>query len=64
MRRAMTRSVAAFVAGALLAGCAATAGVDGDLTDDWAAPATAGPFTPEAGVCQVSDFTDTVALDA
>ncbi|WP_179802156.1 septum formation family protein [Micromonospora purpureochromogenes] len=64
MRRAMTRPVAAFVAGALLAGCAATAGVDGDLTDDWAAPAAAGSFTPEAGVCQVGDFTDTVALDA
>ncbi|MEH0982756.1 septum formation family protein [Micromonospora sp. CPCC 205556] len=64
MRRAMTTTVAGLVAGALLAGCGAGGGTDGDLTDDWKAMAAAGPFTPAAGVCQVADFTETVGLDA
>ncbi|MGC5017496.1 septum formation family protein [Micromonospora sp. DT47] len=62
MRRAMTTPVAALVAGFLLAGCGAPGGLDGDLTDDWAPPPAAGAFTPEAGVCQVADFTETVTL--
>ncbi|MFE9201017.1 septum formation family protein [Micromonospora sp. NPDC007230] len=62
MRRAMTILVAALVAGAALAGCAGAGGLDGDLTDDWAALPAAGAFTPAAGVCQVADFTATVSL--
>ncbi|MFJ6196053.1 septum formation family protein [Micromonospora sp. NPDC092111] len=64
MRRAMTILVAALAAGAVLAGCGTTGGLDGDLTDEWAALPAAGPFTPGAGVCQVGDFTDTVSLAA
>jgi len=62
MRRAMRILVAALVAGAALTGCAGSGGLDGDLTDDWAAMPPAGPFTPAAGVCQVADFTATVGL--
>jgi hypothetical protein len=64
MRRAMTSLVAAMVTAVLVAGCAGTGGLDGDLTDDWAALEAARPFTPAAGVCQVADFTDVVALAA
>ncbi|MFC4146694.1 septum formation family protein [Micromonospora mangrovi] len=64
MRRAMTTLVAALVAGAVLGGCAATGGLDGDLTDDWAAPPAAGAFTPAAGVCQVVDTGGTLTLAA
>ncbi|SCG58325.1 septum formation family protein [Micromonospora coxensis] len=64
MRRAMRSVAAALVAGMLLVGCAGTGGLDGDLTDDWAMLGAPGPFTPEAGVCQVGDFTDTVSLAA
>ncbi|MGW5666831.1 septum formation family protein [Micromonospora sp. NPDC003776] len=62
MRRAMAGLVAALVTGVVLAGCAATHGLDGDLTDDWRALPPAGAFTPAAGVCQVADFTPTVGL--
>ncbi|MFC0007971.1 septum formation family protein [Micromonospora siamensis] len=61
MRRAIG-SLATVIASVLLAGCAAASGLDGDLTDDWAALPAAAPFTPAAGVCQVADFTDTVTL--
>ncbi|MEH0823583.1 MULTISPECIES: septum formation family protein [Micromonospora] len=64
MRRAMSFLVAAMVASAALTGCAGTGGLDGDLTDDWAAMAVPGPFTPAAGVCQVADFTPSVGLAA
>ncbi|GAA2714571.1 septum formation family protein [Micromonospora olivasterospora] len=64
MRRALTAVFAALVAVAPLAGCGAAAGIDGDLTDDWAVPPPAGPFVPAAGVCQVADFTDVVTLAA
>lgn len=64
VRRAVTLVVAAVAAGAVLAACGAPGGLDGDLTDDWAALPPAGPFTPAAGVCQVADFTDTVSLAA
>ncbi|MEH0841364.1 septum formation family protein [Micromonospora sp. CPCC 205711] len=62
MRRAMTIVVAALLAAALLAGCGNAAGLDGNLTDDWAALPTAAAFTPAAGVCQVADFADEVPL--
>ncbi|MEU2615549.1 septum formation family protein [Micromonospora sp. NPDC007271] len=64
MRRAMRVPVAALVAGVALSGCAGAGGLDGDLTDDWAALPAAGAFTPAAGVCQVADFTATVSLSA
>ncbi|WFE37194.1 septum formation family protein [Micromonospora sp. WMMD998] len=62
MGRAMRSLVAVLAAAATLAGCASSGGLDGDLTDDWAAFAPAGPFTPAAEVCQVADFTPTLAL--
>ncbi|MDG4806611.1 septum formation family protein [Micromonospora sp. WMMD1120] len=62
MRRAMTTLFAAAVAAVLLAGCAAANGLDGDLTDDWAALPAPSAFTPAAGVCHAGDFTDTVSL--
>jgi hypothetical protein len=46
----------------LLAGCAGSAGLDGDLVDDWDALAAPGPFVPPAGVCEVADFKDVVPL--
>ncbi|MFF5174063.1 septum formation family protein [Micromonospora sp. NPDC000089] len=64
MRRTMTTPAAALVVAVLLGGCAAAGGLDGDLTDDWAALPAPAPFTPAAGVCQVADFTDTVGLAA
>ncbi|WP_433687371.1 septum formation family protein [Micromonospora carbonacea] len=64
MRRALTSVCVALVAAVVLAGCGGPAGVDGDLTDDWAAPGPAGPFTPAAGVCQVADFVDVLPLPA
>lgn len=62
MRRAMTTLFAAAVTAVLLVGCAGAGGLDGDLTDDWAALPPAVPFTPAAGVCQAADFTDVVTL--
>ncbi|MFI5835303.1 septum formation family protein [Micromonospora sp. NPDC051300] len=64
MGRAMRSLVAVVLAGVLSTACASTGGLDGDLGDDWAAMPPAGPFTPVAGVCQVSDFTPTVGLPA
>ncbi|MEH1102868.1 septum formation family protein [Micromonospora sp. CPCC 205561] len=64
MRRAMTTLLAAVTTAALLAGCADSGGLDGDLVDDWAALSAPGPFTPAAGVCQVADFTDVLTLAA
>ncbi|MEU7865137.1 hypothetical protein, partial [Nonomuraea sp. NPDC049141] len=63
MRRAIAL-LAAVVTASLLAGCADSGGLDGDLVDDWAAPSAPGPFTPAAGVCQVADFADVVTLAA
>ncbi|MFF5053366.1 septum formation family protein [Micromonospora sp. NPDC000663] len=62
MRRATTTVFAAAVAAVLLVGCAGSGGLDGDLTDDWAAMAAPSAFTPAAGVCQAADFTDVVTL--
>ncbi|MDG4804305.1 septum formation family protein [Micromonospora sp. WMMD980] len=64
MGRVMRSLVATVVTGVLLAGCASSGGLDGDLGDDWAAMPPAGPFSPAAGVCQVADFTPTVGLPA
>lgn len=61
MRRAKGGLAVALLTAALLVGCADSAELDGDLVDDWPALATPGPFQPPAGVCQVADFTDTVA---
>ncbi|RKN42704.1 septum formation family protein [Micromonospora endolithica] len=64
MRRAFRAVVAVVAVAALVTGCGTAGGVDGDLTDDWAALPAPGPFTPAAGVCQEADFTETVALPA
>ncbi|MEV1144028.1 septum formation family protein [Micromonospora sp. NPDC049799] len=64
MRRAWRAVVAAVAVGALVGGCGAAGGVDGDLTDDWAALPAPGPFTPAAEVCHEADFTETVTLAA
>jgi hypothetical protein len=47
------RRTVALLAALLAAGCSATPppGTDGDLTDDWAAPAAPAPFRPTAGRC-------------
>ncbi|MBQ0988907.1 septum formation family protein [Micromonospora sp. H61] len=62
MRRAMTTLFAAAVTAVLLVGCAGSGGLDGDLTDDWAALPAPSAFTPAAGVCHTADFTDLVSL--
>ncbi|MFI6784091.1 septum formation family protein [Micromonospora sp. NPDC050276] len=62
MRRAMTTLFAAAVTAVLLVGCAGSGGLDGDLTDDWAALPAPSAFTPAAGVCHAADFTDLVSL--
>ncbi|MFC4019781.1 septum formation family protein [Micromonospora sp. GCM10011542] len=62
MRRAMTTLLAAAVTAVVLVGCAGAGGLDGELTDDWAALPPAAAFTPAAGVCQVADFSDVVTL--
>ncbi|MEU8284443.1 septum formation family protein [Micromonospora sp. NPDC048905] len=64
MRSARTTVFAAAVTAVLLAGCAGSGDLDGDLTDDWAALPPATAFTPAAGVCQAADFTDVVTLAA
>lgn len=63
MRRSMTLT-AAVVTVILLAGCAGSGRMDGDLVDDWGPLPTPGAFTPPAGTCQVADFTDVVPLAA
>ncbi|WP_406060926.1 septum formation family protein [Micromonospora sp. NBC_00860] len=62
MRRAMTTLFAAVATAALLVGCVGSGGLDGDLTDDWAALPAPSAFTPAAGVCHATDFTDLVSL--
>ncbi|MET7960661.1 septum formation family protein [Micromonospora zamorensis] len=62
MRSAMTTLFAAAVTATLLVGCAGSGGLDGDLTDDWAALPPPSAFTPAAGVCQAADFTEVVTL--
>ncbi|MFG3557919.1 septum formation family protein [Micromonospora sp. NPDC047557] len=64
MRRAMTTLFATAVTAVLLVGCAGSGGLDGDLTDDWAALPPAMAFTPAVGVCQAADFVEVVTLAA
>ncbi|BCB86998.1 septum formation family protein [Phytohabitans suffuscus] len=55
MRRVRVRWLALGVlVVAVLAGCTNPAGVDGDLTDDWAALPEPKPFVPASGVCHAS----------
>ncbi|PZG21081.1 hypothetical protein C1I95_08200 [Micromonospora craterilacus] len=49
---------------ALLVGCGAPGGLDGDLVDDWVALPPPGPFTPAAEVCHEADFADAVPVAA
>ncbi|MGW4499822.1 septum formation family protein [Micromonospora sp. NPDC004336] len=51
MRRRWAAVAAGAVAALALAGCGTPAGTDGDLTDDWPAPAAPQAFVPAAGVC-------------
>ncbi|RIV31690.1 septum formation family protein [Micromonospora radicis] len=64
MQRATRTLIAAFAVATLLVGCGAPHGLDGDLTDDWAALGPPGPFTPAAGVCHEADFADAVPVAA
>lgn len=48
----------------LAAGCGRPGGVDGDLTDDWAAIAAPVPYVPAAGVCYLNDFAPNLPLSA
>ncbi|MEV6693291.1 septum formation family protein [Micromonospora sp. NPDC051196] len=64
MQRATRTLTAAFAVAVLLVGCGAPHGLDGDLTDDWAALAAPGAFTPAAEVCHEADFADAVPLAA
>lgn len=52
-------SIAAALGAILLgaAGCGMPGGVDGDLTNGWAAMAPASGFQPSAGTCHTSNFT-------
>ena len=50
--------------GSAAGGLCGSGGLDGDLTDDWAALPAPSAFTPAAGVCQAADFTDVVSLAA
>lgn len=64
MQRATRTLTAALAVAVLLVGCGAPHGLDGDLTDDWAALAAPGAFTPVAEVCHEADFADAVSLAA
>ncbi|WP_341717940.1 septum formation family protein [Micromonospora sp. FIMYZ51] len=64
MQRATRSVLAALAVAALLAGCAGSGGLDGDLVDDWAALPPPGPFTPAAGVCHEADFAATISVPA
>ncbi|HEU4423959.1 MAG TPA: septum formation family protein [Pilimelia sp.] len=47
---------------ALLSACSPPAGVDGEVTDDWATVSDPKAFTPSAGVCHETDYTETGPL--
>jgi hypothetical protein len=51
MRRWLTAVALGGVAAMALTGCAKPGGVDGNLTDDWAAIGEVKAFVPEAGTC-------------
>jgi hypothetical protein len=48
----------------MLSGCGNPAGVDGDLTNDWASMAEAKPFVPPAEVCHSADFAEVAYLSS
>jgi hypothetical protein len=64
----MRRWIAAIALGGatalLFSGCGNPAGVDGDLTNDWAAMSEAKPFVPPAGVCHNADFAEVAYLSS
>jgi hypothetical protein len=53
MRRWLTAVALGAVTALAVAGCGTPAGVDGDLTDDWAAIGEPKAFVPAAGVCHL-----------
>ncbi|MGW0435056.1 septum formation family protein [Micromonospora sp. NPDC003197] len=57
MRRWLTLGALGAVAALALTGCANPGGVDGDLTDDWAAVGELKIFVPENGTCHL-DFSE------
>jgi hypothetical protein len=59
MRRLSVAAAACAAAALLLAGCSKPVGVDGNIGDDWAAPAEPASFTPDAGVCHPNGFSET-----
>ncbi|MFI5487213.1 septum formation family protein [Micromonospora echinaurantiaca] len=54
MRRWWTAVALGAVTALALTGCGAPAGVDGNLTDDWPAPAAPQAFVPAADVCHAA----------
>ncbi|MDQ7906959.1 septum formation family protein [Phytohabitans sp. ZYX-F-186] len=64
----MRRWIAAIALGGatalLLSACSNPAGVDGDLTDDWAAVPEPKPFVPPAEVCHSGDFAEVAYLSS
>ncbi|SDY11680.1 Septum formation [Micromonospora pattaloongensis] len=64
MRRWLTAVALGGAAALLLTACGKPAGVDGALTDDWAAVPSPKSFTPPAGTCYAADFADTAYLSA
>ncbi|NUT32816.1 MAG: septum formation family protein [Hamadaea sp.] len=63
MRRWMAAAALAGAAALALAGCGLPEGVDGKLTDGWAAIAEPKGFTPEAGTCHTS-YAETAYLSS
>ncbi|WP_232533890.1 septum formation family protein [Plantactinospora sp. KBS50] len=63
MRRLMV-GVSALLAGLVLAGCGAPAGLDGDLLDDWKPMGEPEAFVPPAGVCYPDDFAETAYVSS
>jgi Septum formation len=67
MRWRTARGVAAAATGAaalMLAGCTQPDGVDGDLTDGWAAMAAPVGFVPEVGTCHSQDYSTESTLNS
>lgn len=48
--------------GLLVAGCATPEGIDGDLTDGWAAMAAPVGFVPDVGTCHLNEYQDSSTL--
>ncbi|GAA0815326.1 septum formation family protein [Spirilliplanes yamanashiensis] len=64
MRRTGAAAVAAVLTAALMTGCGAPGGVDGDLTDNWPAVAAPTGFVPPADTCHAAAFSDVGFRDA